>query len=126
MTANVKDKHKERRRPMRYTAWIAIKPGTFHGCVVSDISDGGARIDLDTSEDIPDRFPLFLSRNGRARRVCTVVWRKPQQLGVVFTARGGGEHGAAPAPANAGEIASPPLAPAEADAAPASSEKTED
>ena len=81
------DKRKSARRVMRYTAWIALPNKKFHGCSLSDISETGARIDIDDSEIVPDRFPLFLSSNGAARRVCTVVWRKPKQLGVTFTTR---------------------------------------
>src|SRR5689334_22315234 len=81
------DKRRSPRRPMRYSAWIALPDKKLHGCALSDISDSGARIDIDDSEIVPDRFPLFLSGNGAARRVCTVVWRKPKQIGVAFTTR---------------------------------------
>ena len=54
------------------------------GCVVSDISDTGARIDVQDSNAIPDQFVLLLSSNGAARRFCRVVWRKPTQMGVKF------------------------------------------
>ena len=81
------DKRKAPRRPMRYTAWIALPNKKFHGCALADISESGARIDIDDSTIVPDRFPLFLSGNGKARRVCTVVWRKPRQLGVKFSTR---------------------------------------
>ena len=83
----LKDKRRSPRRAMRYTAWIAHPNKKFHGCSLSDISETGARIDIDDSELVPDRFPLFLSSNGKARRICTVVWRKPRQLGVTFATR---------------------------------------
>lgn len=79
-----KDHRKERRRPVRYTAWLALAPDQLHGCVISDISEAGARIELEDSSDIPNCFFLFLSNNGSARRVCRVVWRKPAQIGVKF------------------------------------------
>jgi hypothetical protein len=78
------------RRVMRYTAWFALPAKKLHGCTLSDISDSGARIDIDDSGIAPDHFPLFLSGNGKARRICTVVWRKPRQLGVKFSTRLGG------------------------------------
>ena len=52
--------------------------------MVSDISDTGARIDVQDSNAIPDQFVLLLSSNGAARRFCRVVWRKPTQMGVKF------------------------------------------
>jgi len=80
----LKDKRKSLRRPMRYTAWVALAPDQLHGCVLSDISETGARVDIDDSKKIPDYFLLLLSRNGSARRKCRVVWRKPRQVGVKF------------------------------------------
>jgi hypothetical protein len=80
----VKDKRKALRRPMRYTAWVALEGDQLHGCALSDISESGARIDIDDSKSIPDNFMLLLASNGSARRRCRVVWRKPRQLGVTF------------------------------------------
>jgi hypothetical protein len=51
---------------------------------LSDISDTGARIEIDNPKKVPDRFLLWLSANGSARRTCRVVWRKPRQIGVSF------------------------------------------
>ncbi len=82
-----KDKRKAVRRPIRYTAWMALADNELHGCVLSDISDTGARIDIDESKEIPDEFTLWLSSSGAARRKCKVVWRKPRQLGVTFARR---------------------------------------
>lgn len=78
------DKRKARRRPLRYTAWLALKAGQLHGCALSDMSDSGARIEVEDSKIIPDRFVLLLSGNGKARRKCRVVWREERQVGVTF------------------------------------------
>jgi hypothetical protein len=80
----INDKRKALRRPMRYTAWLALEPGQLHGCVLSDISDTGARIDVEDSKTVPDQFMLWLSNSGSARRKCRVMWRKPRQVGVKF------------------------------------------
>jgi hypothetical protein len=69
---------------MRYTAWIAVAPDKLLGCVLADISDTGGRLDVDDSDAIPDRFTLWLARNGSAKRACRVVWRQTRQLGVAF------------------------------------------
>ena len=108
------DKRRAARRLMRYTAWIAVAPGKLHGCVLSDISETGARIDVENSEIIPERFPMFLSRNGAARRVCTVVWRKPKQVGVTFATRLAAADRAKLVPATEDDVAAPPLVPADA------------
>ncbi len=102
-----KDKRKLRRRPIRYTASVAFGPGDMHTCVVSDISEAGARIDMEQAESAPEQFVLFLSHNGAARRLCKVVWRKPRQVGVKFE----------PHLAVAGRAAPMPHPPVDADAA---------
>ena len=81
-----KDNRKDRRRPMRYTAWVAVGPKQLHRCVVSDISESGARIVVENSSLIPDCFFLFLSPTGAARRACRVAWRNATQIGVKFEA----------------------------------------
>jgi hypothetical protein len=83
----IKDKRKSKRRPIRYSAWVALGPDQLHGCVLSDVSDTGARIDIDDTKAIPDQFLLLLSSNGSTRRKCKVVWRKPRQIGVTFELR---------------------------------------
>lgn len=81
----INDKRKAARRPMRYAAWIALRPTQLHGCALYDISETGARIDVEDAKSVPDEFFLLLSGNGKARRKCRVVWRKPKQIGVTFS-----------------------------------------
>jgi hypothetical protein len=69
---------------MHYKAWLALSAGELRDCMLSDISDTGARIKVDDAETLPDRFFLLLSNRGTARRVCRVVWRKSSQIGVHF------------------------------------------
>jgi len=80
----ISEKRAARRQPLRYTAWLAVTAEQRIGCVVSDVSETGARIDVQDSKIIPDHFVLMLSSSGAARRICRVVWRKPTQLGVKF------------------------------------------
>ena len=80
----MKDKRRAPRRPMRYTAWIALAPGKLHGCVVADISDTGGRLDVENADAVPETFTLWLASNGSTRRKCRVVWRQKRQVGVAF------------------------------------------
>lgn len=79
-----KDKRKFRRRPLRYTAWITLGPDELHGCVLSDVSDSGARLEVEDSHKVPDHFVLLQSSKGTTRRSCRVIWREPTQLGVEY------------------------------------------
>lgn len=60
--------------------------------MLSDISETGARIDIDESVSVPDRFILWLSKKGAALRTCRVVWRTSSQLGVRFESRAAGSY----------------------------------
>jgi len=80
----LKNKRKARRQPMHYSAWVAPAPHQLHGCVLADVSEFGARINVEDEAALPDLFFLLFSRSGKTRRVCQVVWRKPRQIGVKF------------------------------------------
>ncbi len=114
-----KEKRAARRQPLRYTAWIALGPDQRHGCVVSDVSDTGARIDVQDSKALPDHFVLMLTSNGAARRYCRVMWRKPTQVGVKFAKT---MADAALAPKLGGDRSGAPPEDAETAAAPAEAE----
>jgi hypothetical protein len=83
----LRDQRKATRRSVRYTAWIVREGDELHGCALFDISDTGARIDVEDSDSVPERVALLLSGNGKARRACRVVWRRERQIGVRFEKR---------------------------------------
>lgn len=72
---------------MRYHAVLVLDGDAVQGCTLSDISDSGARIDVDATDKLPDHFTLILSGNGAPQRKCRVVWRQPNQIGVNFEMR---------------------------------------
>jgi hypothetical protein len=86
-TSSGKDKRKSRRRPVRYAARVEFKSGRTAGCFLSDVSETGARLEVPYSDKVPERFLLWLTTDGSARRTCRVVWRKPNQVGVAFERR---------------------------------------
>lgn len=94
-----KEQRKSRRRQVRYTAWLALAPGELHGCALSDISNTGARIDVEDAGKLPNTFELWLAGNGSARRKCRVVWREPTQVGVRFEGRAAAGEQISPVPA---------------------------
>lgn len=53
-----------------------------------DVSHTGARLVLETNDELPDCFLLLLTRKGGcARRSCRVVWRTGVTVGVKFANR---------------------------------------
>lgn len=76
---------KRRRHTLRYAAWVAIGDSSpAKGCVVADVSETGARLELQVPGDVPKEFWLLLSRNGRVRRRCEVVWQTGDQVGARY------------------------------------------
>jgi hypothetical protein len=61
-----------------------LEAGQRHECVITNISDHGAHINVAESAALPDDFLLLLAENGATRRRCRVIWRKPREIGVKF------------------------------------------
>jgi PilZ domain len=69
----------------------AFRPGTIQlgassvSCIVRNVSDAGAALDVVSPHGIPDQFILVLTLDG-VRHSCRVVWRQDMRLGVAFGA----------------------------------------
>jgi hypothetical protein len=96
------EKRKKARKSLRHQVWLHYGKDQSASGTISDVSDSGARLDLDKPDGIPDRFILLLSKNGQARRLCRVVWRAEHQIGVQFEPATGSRH--APASAQSGTL----------------------
>jgi hypothetical protein len=59
----------------------------FHGrtvsCLVRNLSEHGAALDVINPRDIPDRFTLALPLEGTSR-LCQLIWRSEAEIGVTF------------------------------------------
>jgi hypothetical protein len=85
MSAN---KRKYARRTVKTVAYLYTSDGWPLGdCEMRDISEGGAKIVLKDIEEMPDVFLLSLSRNGRVRRNCRLMWRDGDTIGIQFSGR---------------------------------------
>ena len=78
------EKRKSPRKPLRYTAWLSFPDGKRRGCVVADISESGARVDVKAPDEVPEQLFLLLTGDGRTRRKGRVVWRSEHQIGIQF------------------------------------------
>ena len=52
-------------------------------CVVRNLTNVGARIEIPNTVDLPDKFDMTFDR-GRSRRPRRVVWRRLNEAGVKF------------------------------------------
>lgn len=76
---------KKPRRQFHYGAKILTdKENPPVACLISNISDSGARLELENDVELPDTFWLLLTPKGDARRHCRVVWREKAAVGVKF------------------------------------------
>ncbi len=78
----------ERRQYKRQTinrlAKFVTEPGGLpRSCMITDISERGARLFSETS-DMPDSFQLLISGETPIRHDCCVVWRLGGEVGVTF------------------------------------------
>ena len=82
-------RRRERRKNFRveWNSLATIYHGEFaRACILSNFSNGGARITGVRAETFPDEFMLRLTPHGRMHK-CRVLWRTDDTLGVEFTDR---------------------------------------
>ena len=81
-----RERRKHTRRTVRYKAWIDVSADEMIDCELVDISEGGAKVQVNDRAQVPNHFVLLLSRQGSPQRPCRVVWRDEQHIGVQFAA----------------------------------------
>jgi hypothetical protein len=78
---------KQRRRHERHSidrvAKIQSASSLPRDCLVTDISEGGARLYAEGIV-VPDQFVLLLTGSRTMRHECRVVWRLGNEIGVEF------------------------------------------
>jgi hypothetical protein len=85
MTAMGFEGRRHKRRAFSVGACIASTDGSMSfPCGIVDISDGGACVQLERTDRVPEEFYLVLSKNGAVRRLCRAAWRSRTQIGVRF------------------------------------------
>ena len=57
-------------------------------CQMRDVSAMGARLVHKLDDEVPKQLLLAFSRNGAVRRLCHVVWKKDNEMGVRFVPKG--------------------------------------
>jgi hypothetical protein len=83
-----KDEDKERRdvtrtRISRNAKIIVPQRSQVLFCTVENITNGGACLKLATTSGVPPIFELTFE-HGRTRRLCRVMWRTADRLGIAF------------------------------------------
>lgn len=78
-------KHRPPRRQVNADAWIT-QDGDFAArrCKVLNISTNGAKLRCEDRRFLQNTFKLKYARQERSGRLCKVVWRSGDQVGVEF------------------------------------------
>jgi hypothetical protein len=80
--------HEKRISPRRNASIEAVIGfgRTRMACIVRNVSDGGAKLEVTSVRGVPDTFDLHVP-NHRPQR-CRVAWRSLKELGVAFAVPG--------------------------------------
>ena len=77
------EKRKAQRQRVLKSGKIIFANGSFTvDCMIRNLSDRGARLQVPTTVTIPDRF-TFLDAHGGSKSA-RVIWRKANLIGVAF------------------------------------------
>ncbi len=77
-------RRKSPRRAFHYFAKVLGPEAMQWDGFIVDISESGAQLELFDTEGIPDEFSLLVGGHGAVKRLCHVVWRSRDRLGVKF------------------------------------------
>ncbi|MBN9008232.1 MAG: PilZ domain-containing protein [Rhizobiales bacterium] len=76
----------ETRRAPRFRVTKAAKIGIARdarSCIIRDLSETGAAIEIENPKDVPDEFTLDITEDN-LKLPCRVVWRAQFRIGVAF------------------------------------------
>jgi hypothetical protein len=73
-----------RRRTFKGGKLIFNKGLSVLDCVIRNLSDRGARVELGTAIGVPDTFELIIAPD-RVKRSCKIAWRSKRHIGISFT-----------------------------------------
>lgn len=76
-------RRRSRRRNFQQSAKVLAADAQWDGFIV-DISNSGAQVELFDTQGLPDKFSLVIGGPGGVRRLCEVVWRSQDRVGVTF------------------------------------------
>ena len=79
------DEHRHQGRLRTYKGGrINFESGVGVDCLIRNLSESGACLDVDSTLIWGDKFQLVIKPENVTRN-CHVVWRKPKKIGVRFT-----------------------------------------
>jgi hypothetical protein len=83
MKTDLREARKTRRRPVMDMGLIRFGDMSM-SCVLRNMSEAGAALDIGSQVGIPDQFTLIVLPQKKIYS-CNVIWRKDRRIGVQFT-----------------------------------------
>jgi hypothetical protein len=79
------------RQAVNEAAWIEKVPSILERCMLVNVCEIGAHLNISDVYDLPENFALHLARGFTFGRQCRVVWRRDHEVGVEFLTRHSGD-----------------------------------
>ena len=77
------ENRRSNRRRILKSGFVEFGGGAI-SCIVRNISDGGAALDVTSPFGIPDEFNHVMEADRSDQRRCRVAWRRIGRIGVIF------------------------------------------
>ena len=74
---------KQQRQRVLKAGMIALDGGAAVDCIVRNISEAGASLEIESPVGIPNNFTLVIKAD-KFTRPCHIAWRKARRIGVRF------------------------------------------
>lgn len=81
---NMYEQRREQRQRSFKGGSISFNQASGLTCIVRNISSGGACLELDRPDQVPDQFDLVIKPE-YVKRICRVRWKSENRVGVSFT-----------------------------------------
>ena len=80
--STMEEKRKHQRTEINEPAYVSAN-GSVMGCIVRNISQEGASIEVENPAFVPAQFRLVMASDSSSRE-CTVIWIQQKRIGVAF------------------------------------------
>jgi hypothetical protein len=77
------ERRKEGRSKVQVPVWMEA-PSRLLPCTLQNLSLRGGEVVVAPDIELPKKFAIRLTEDGKIRRGCSVVWRKDDRVGVSF------------------------------------------
>ena len=78
------DNRNQIRRRVSIPGWLETPAGKRIPITLANVSEEGAQLCISPDFALPANFTVLLTRDGRVKRGCRILWQKGDRIGVRF------------------------------------------